>query len=153
MEVEIKNRVEVIGDGEKDFVMVDLIIDDKVIDTGNNPISSYSFWEDIEKASQRALYRIKNQNAKMSFDFNLSTLGMSEADKEARFLAYLKNQKPELDVDMVINVINNELSEIKNTGPDDNHPNPFRKFPIDSQMFKAFIVNVVEEVLKLKTQE
>ena len=152
MEIEIKNRVEVIGDGEKDFVMVDLIINDQTIDTGNNPISSYSFWEDIEQASQRALYRIKNENSEMKFDFNLSTLGMSEADKEARFVAYLKNQKPELDVDMVMSVIDKELSEIKKTGPDDNHPNPFRKFPIDSQLIKAFIVNVVEQVLIEKTK-
>jgi hypothetical protein len=152
MEVEIKNRVEVIGDGEKDFVMVDLIIDDKIIDSGNNPISSYSFWEDIEQVSQRALYRIKNQNPKMRFDFNLSTLGMSEDDKEARFVAYLKNQKPELDVDMVMSVINKELSEIKKVGPDDNHPNPFMKFPIDSQMVKAFILNIIEQVLIEKTK-
>ena len=150
MKIEIKNRVEVVDDGGKDLVMADLIINEQTIDTGNNPISSYSFWKDIEQASQRALYRIKNENSDMNFDFSLSTLGMSEASKEATFVNHLKNQKPELDVDMVMDVINKELSEIKMIGPDDNHPNPFMKFPIDSQMVKAFIVNIVEKVLKLK---
>lgn len=146
--VEIENRVKEIEDSKRDLLMVDLMIDEEKIDTGNNPISSHSFWNKIQQASQRALYRIEQENPKMSFDFNLHTMGMSEEQKNERFKAHIQEKYPDLDVDMVFGVIDQEVGEIEMTGPDDNHPNPFMKFPIGSQFSKAFISSVVDRVLK-----
>lgn len=64
-EVEIENREEHFETrkGESDSVfMVDLIVDGQKIDTGDNPIASYSFWQDMEGQTQRMLHRIKKNN-------------------------------------------------------------------------------------------
>jgi hypothetical protein len=148
--VEIENRIQEIDDDKRDFFMVDLVIDEEKIDSGTNPISSHSFWNYMQQASQRALYRIKNENPTMNFDFNLSTMGMSEEQQEERFKTFIKGKYPELDVDVIFDVINNEVGEIQMTGPDDNHPNPFLKFSIESHFMKNFIVSVIDKLSKEK---
>lgn len=149
-EIEIENRTITISDGKGDFFMVDLKLNDETIETGNNPISSFSFWEDMEKQASRALYRIKKNNPKTKFDFNLSTLGMSDEEKESRFVAHLKGKYTNINVDEVLEAINKEISEIKVTGPDDNHPNPELKFPIDSQLVKMVFISVIDKLSKNK---
>ncbi|MEK6828855.1 MAG: hypothetical protein AABY15_01925 [Nanoarchaeota archaeon] len=154
--VEIENRTKVLeNDHTKrgDFFMVDLIIDGEKIETGNEPISSHEFWKDMGEQSQRALHRIEKNNPKMSFDFNLSTLGMSEEEKNQRFVSFIKNKYPDVDVDKIISIIDKEVSSIELTGPDDNHPNPFMKFPIGSQMMKNFIIVVIDKFVKEKQSE
>ncbi len=150
-EVEIENRTIVVGDGHKDFLMVDLIVDGEKIETGDNPISSYSFWSDMEDQAQRAIYRIKNNNPEINFDFNLSTMGMSNEELEERFRNHIKGKFTgkftNIEVDKLFDLIDKEVSEIQMTGPDDNHPNPYMKFPIGSQMTKNFIISVVEKYL------
>ena len=147
--VEIENRTINVGD-EEDFFMVDLIIGDEKIETGEEPISSHEFWKDISEQSQRALYRIEKNNPTMSWDYNLSTMGMSEEEKNERFVSFIKNKYQDVDVDKIIKVIDKEVSSIELSGPDDNHPNPFMKFPIGSQMMKNFIIVVVDKFLKEK---
>jgi len=146
--VEIENRTK---EGTKrDFFMVDLIIEDEKIDTGENPIESHSFWTDIQDQSQRALYRIEKENPTMKFDFNLATMAMSEEQKDERFKSHIKGKYPNIDIDRLFEVIDNEIKEIQVTGPDDNHPNPFLKIPISSHMTKNIITSVIDKFLKEK---
>lgn len=150
-EVEIENRTIKVKDKSLDnFLMVDLIVDGQKIETGDNPISSFSFWEDMNDQTQRALYRIKKNNPKMSFDFNMSTMGMTEEEIEQRFRNHIKGKYPEMDVDKLFDLVDAEVKEFKMTGPDDNHPNPELKFPIGSQVTKNFIISVLDKFLKEK---
>jgi hypothetical protein len=146
--LKIENRKLEINDGRGDFLMVDLTIDDEKIDTGDNPISSHSFWKDIQNHSQRALYRIERDNPKMNFDFNLASMDMTDEQKAARFKSHIKGKYPDMEVDAIFEVIENEVKEIEMTGPDDNHPNPFFKFPIGSDMTKNFIISIVSKLQK-----
>ena len=148
--IEIENRTTKLEDGKSEFFMVDLKLNDETIDTGENMYASFSFWEDMEKQASRALYRIKKNNPKTKFDFNLSTMGMSDEEKEARFVTHLKGKYTNINVDEVLEAINKEISEIKVTGPDDNHPNPELKFPIDSQLVKMVFVSVIDKLSKNK---
>lgn len=149
-EVEIENRIIENSVSEREFLMVDLIVDGQKIDTGSNPIESFSFWEDMNDQTQRALHRIKKNNPKMSFDFNFSTMGMTDEQIEQRFRNHIKGKYPEIDVDGLFDLVDKEISEIQMTGPDDNHPNPELKFPIGSQMTKNFIIVVLDKFLKQK---
>jgi hypothetical protein len=130
--------------------MVDLIINDEKINTGDNHISSFSFWEDMEQQAQRALHRIKKNNPKYGFDFNLSTMGMSKAEKEARFVSHVKDKYPDVNVDEILAIIDKEVQDIKITGPDDNHPNPELKFPIGGQLSKMVMISVINKLTKTK---
>lgn len=151
-EVEIENRTIVVGDGHKDFLMVDLIIDGEKIETGEEPISSYSFWSDMEDQAQRAIYRIKNNNPEINFNFSLSTMGMTNEELEERFRSHIKGKFSNIDVDKLFDIIDKEVKEIEMTGPDDNHPNPYMKFPIGSQMTKNFIISVLDKFTKENEQ-
>ena len=134
-------------------VMIDLVIDGETIDTGNNMISSYSFWEDIATEAQRAMYQIKkDQNPKM-FNFNLATMGVSDEELNRRFVKFMVDKHKTVDVELLMELIQIELDGMKLTGPDDNHPNPFMLFPIDSQLVKGLIIKVTEEYLDSKDNE
>lgn len=149
-EVEIENRITENSVSEREFFMVDLIVDGQKIDTGSNPIGSFSFWKDMNDQTQRALHRIKKNNPKMSFDFSMSTMGMTDEQIEQRFRTHIKGKYPEMDVDRLCDLVDAEVNEIKMTGPDDNHPNPELNFPIGSQMTKNFIIVVLDKFLKEK---
>ena len=148
--IEIENRTKKLDNDAGEFFMVDLKINDEVISTGDNMYASFSFWEDMEKQANRALYRIKKNNPKTKFDFNLQSMGMSEAEKEARFVTFIKGKYPDVNVDEVLEIFTKEIGEIKVTGPDDNHPNPEFKFPIDSQLTKVIIISVLDKLAKKK---
>ncbi len=151
--IEIENREKELTGGKEPFVMVDLIIDGETINTGNEPISSYSFWEDIEKETQRALFRIKTKNPRLNFNFNFQTLGMSKEERNDRFVNHLKNKYTTVDVDKVLGLLADAVSQIKPTGPDDNHPNPEIKFPIDSDLFKDVLISVINKLETNKNQK
>jgi hypothetical protein len=148
--IEIENRTKTLDSGNGEFFMVDLKIDDETINTGENMYASFSFWEDMLQQANRALYRIKKNNPKTNFDFNLQTMGMSETEKEARFISHIKGRHADIDVDKILEIFKKEVSEIKVTGPDDNHPNPEFIFPIDSQLNKVIFINVIDKYLKSK---
>lgn len=144
-EIKIENRVK--ETPKRQYFMVDLTIDGQKIESGDNPMSSYGFWSDLEGQTQRALYRIKNNNT-IKFDFNLATMGLSEEEKERRFVNHMKQKYEDIDVDKAVQIINEQVSQIQATGPDDNHPNPFMTFPIGSQMVKNIIIKVLDEYNK-----
>jgi hypothetical protein len=150
-EVEIENRTFVEEDDS--CLMVDLIIDGEKIETGEEPISSYSFWSDMEDQAQRALYRIKKNNPEISFNFNWQTMGMSDEQLEQGFREHIKNKYKNIDVDKVFNILDKEIASIEITGPDDNHPNPFMKFPIGSHMTREVIIKIVNEFVKEKNEQ
>lgn len=144
--VGIENRtIEIEEEGYNDDQLVDLVIDGKTITTGDNPISSFSFWDDLEDEVQRALYRIKNGNPGMNFDFNLSTMAQSDEDRRERVIQHIQEKKEFVNVRSLFNIIDEELKEIKHTGPDDNHPNPFLKMEMDSDFVKLFIASIIEK--------
>ena len=141
IEVDIKNKT------EKDATTVELFIDGKEIPSGEDPITNYAFWRDIEDQTQRALYRLKTHNPKMKFDFSLQSMAMTEEEKQARFLKHLKGKFPALDVEKVNNLVTKAFGEISLTGPDDNHPNPFMLVPVDSQFNRLFIASILNQFL------
>ncbi len=144
--IESKVRVEEINDDLPDFYMVDLVIDGEVIDGGVEPISNYSFWEDIMQEAQRAIYNIKKKNSKINFDFNFANMGVSKVDKENAFISHMKKKYPTLDIDGIISVFDNEITELKAYGPDDNHPNPEIRVPIDSDLVKNVLISVISKL-------
>lgn len=149
IKVEINNREKELESKRlKKFFMVDLTIDGQEVVKCEEPISCYGFWEDLGEAAERAKYRIKKNNPNMGFDFNLATMALSDEEKELRFMNHLKEQNPDVDVESIMEVINKEVGDVKLTGPDDNHPNPMMKMPIDSQMVKAMMLNVVVKCKK-----
>jgi len=148
LEIEIENRTK--ETTKREFFMVDLIVGEQKIDTGENPISSHSFWKDMEDQAQRAIYRIEKNNPTMSFNFNMSTMGMSDEQLEQRFRTHIKSRYADVDVDKLFDLIDKGVGEIAATGPDDNHPNPFMKFPIGSHMTKSFIISVLDKFLKVE---
>jgi hypothetical protein len=129
-------------------VAVDLKINDQVINTGNNPISSFSFWEDLEQAVQRSIFRIKTKNPKMGFDFNIHTMGMTNEEKAKRFLDFAKKKCPDVDVEKAFDLLDKEIATMQLTGPDDNHPNPYMKSPINSDLVKILFLNVLSKYNK-----
>ena len=127
---------------------VDLIIDGETINTGRTPISSYAFWDDLEKEAQRALYSLDTKNPKMNFDFSLSTMTLSEDQKKKRFLDYAKSKHPDINVEKIFEIIDTEVNSMQLTGPDDNHPNPYMKFPIGGDLPKMVLLKTIEKYLK-----
>jgi len=146
--VEIENRIKELK--KRDFFMVDLTVGDEKIETGENPIESHSFWSDMSDQAQRAIYRIEKNNPTMSFKFDMATLGMSDEDLDNRFKAHMKEKYQDLDVDKVVELIDDEINSMVVTGPDDNHPNPFMKFPVDSQLTKNLIICIIDKFIKEK---
>jgi hypothetical protein len=47
----------------------------------------------------------------------------------------------------VLAILATQLKEIKQNGPDDNHPNPYVKVPIDSDLVKFMVCKVLSEYL------
>lgn len=147
-ELGIENREKKIDDDYDDFFMVDLTINGETINTGVSPVESYTFWDDLEDEVQRALYRIKTNNPKMSFDFSLASLAMSDEEQEKRYIDHIQEKHPDVDVGRVFELANNEIGKMELTGPDDNHPNPYIKTPIKNVLIKNLIVCVLEEYTK-----
>jgi len=149
-EVTIVNRTLEIDDKFDDFQMVDLIVDGETINTGQNPVESFSFWDDLEDEVQRAIYRIRTGNPKMGFDFNLQSMGQSEEAKRGRLIAYIQDKHQSINVNTLFDVFDEQRKEIKHTGPDDNHPNPYHKMEIDCDFLKLFMASIIEEYEKKK---
>lgn len=148
VEVDIKNMIVPLEKSERDFFMVDLILDKKQISTGEEPISSHSFWTDMRNASNRALHRIEKNNPTMNFSFSLATLGQSKEQKEANFRKFAKSKHPELDVDKILDIVKVEVDGIKATGPDDNHPNPDLMMKPSDDLMRMLILKVIESMNK-----
>lgn len=129
-------------------IAVDLIINGKTIDTGNNPISSFAFFDSLKREVRRAIFRIKTKNPKLKFDFNLSTMGLSKEEKNQRFVDHIKSKRPDVDVDKAMKIINDQISKIKPFGADDNHPNPECEAPIDCDLVKFLVVNSIGDYIK-----
>jgi hypothetical protein len=143
-EVEIKSRVKK-NKEINNFIMVDLIIDDKTITTGSEPISSHSFWTKIAEHSQRALKRIEDGNPKMNFDFSLSSMMSTPESRKKSFVNHLTKQNPRLDIEKFMEIAETELSKLKPTGPPDGeHPNPYLIFPINGDLVKIVMASVLD---------
>ena len=143
-EITIKNRKE----EESKFFMVQLFIDDTEIPTGDDPFECHFFWDQMNKQSERALYRIETNNPDLGFDYNLMTMGLSTEEKREKYLQHIKLKFPNLDVVKINNLIEEEIGKIKLSGPDDNHPNPRMKFPLDSDLTKMLVMAVINELNK-----
>jgi len=116
----------------------------------NNHIESYMFWEEMERAANRAMYRIKKANPK--YDYNMSLQSMMTTPERQRelFIKHLETKDYDINIPMLFDIIDKEVAEIKVTGPDDNHPNPFLKFPASSDFMKSFITAVINKYEKQK---
>jgi hypothetical protein len=80
-------------------------------------------------------------------------MGMSDEQIEQRFRNHIKGKYPDVDVDRLFDLVDKEVDEIELTGPDDNHPNPFLKFPIGSQMTKNFIISILDKFAKEQNEQ
>lgn len=110
----------------------------------NNPIDSYLFWEEMEKQTNRALFKLKKLNPELSFDFDLHSMAFTQEQKKAQLIEHLYRKYPSVDAEKVFNIIETNIKKIIPTGPDDNHPNPSLKFSIDSDFMKSFIISTIE---------
>ena len=133
---------------EGNMMAVDLVVNGQTINTGDNPISSFSFFEDIKKAARRAIFRIKTKNPRLKFDFNLATMALSEEDKNQRLINHIKSQRSDIDVDKAMKIVNDQISKIKPFGPNDDHPNPEFETQINSDLVKILIINSIGEYNK-----
>ena len=144
--IEIENRIQKIDDDLPDFFMVQLFVDDKPINFHDEPISNYDFWENMLELSQRAIYRIKQNNPKMNFNF--MDFGLMD---ENMFAEHLKKKYPEIDIDTVLNLFDEEVKLIRPFGPDDDHPNPEIRYPIDSDLTKNVFISLLDKINKKNT--
>ena len=109
-----------------------------------NPIDSYTFWKDAEEQANRAQFRLKKLNPKLSFDFSLQSM-MTPADvRKKQVMAHLQKKYPSVDAEKLFAILETNIKEIQPTGPDANHPNPFLKFAIDSDFIKVFVSSIIE---------
>jgi len=142
-------KIEIIERETESGTTIDLIIDGQTIDTGNNPISGFGFFDNLKKEVRRAIFKIKSKNPRFKFDFNLSTMGLSKEEKAQRFIDHVKSKRPDVDVDKAMKIINDEIAKIKPFGSDgEDHPNPECEAPIDSDLVKIIIVNSIGEYIK-----
>lgn len=142
--IEIENRIQKIDDDLPDFFMVQLFVDDQPINFHEEPISNYDFWQNMLEQTHRALYRIKKNNPEITFDFSL----VSKGEKDMRFINHLKTKYPNLDIDNIFELFDKEIEDIKPTGPDDNHPNPEVRFPIDSDLTKNVFISLHNKLIQ-----
>lgn len=137
---------------------IDTSIDFKYSDTEikfDNCIESYGFWDDIERQANRAKFRLEKLNPKQSFEFDFRMMMTTPEQRKAGFITHLKGKYPEMDVDNLFDIIEKEVNSITLTGPDDNHPNPYFKFKVNSDLIKSVIfacVNKYEEYIKIHNQ-
>ena len=110
----------------------------------DNSIDSYVFWEKAEKQANRAMYKIKQMNPGMKFDFSLQSMMVTPEERRKQFISHLKNQHRDVDAELAFKLIDEEVAKITMSGPDDNHPNPFYKFEISGDIVKAIFVAVMD---------
>jgi len=63
-------------------------------------------------------------------------------------IAHISKKSPSVDTEKLFAILATNIAAITTTGPDNNHPNPFLKFPIDSDFMKVFISSVIEDYNK-----
>ena len=123
------------------------VIDFKYGDFQTNfetPIDSYNFWEEAEQQANRSLFKLKKLNPKLSFNFDLRSMTTSPEKQRAGLIAHIAKKSPSVDTEKLFAILETNIAAITTTGPDNNHPNPFLKFPIDSDFIKVFISSVIE---------
>lgn len=131
--------------------VVNLKYGDDQITNFVNCIESYSFFEDMERFANRALFHIKKENPKMKFDFNIHTMMTTPEQRREGLINHINSKHPGLDGKLICDIVDEETATIKPSGPDDdNHPNPFMKVPIDSDLIKAVTASVIERYEKSK---
>lgn len=131
-----------------DSHIIDLKIDDITIESGKDPFRSYDFWEQMRSASNRALYRLKKLNSLRRLDVSFANFGSTPQEQKDAFLSNLKNKYPSVDRDKVLLIIESKFKGINSFGDIDGHPNPEMMMPLDSDINKAFIFSVIEEINK-----
>lgn len=145
--VEIENRIQENNKEVGDFFMVDLIVDGTKIDSGREPISNHHFWKQIGEQAERAKFKIKKENPRFKHLFDGDFFNDNQKNV---FINHLKDKYPNVDVDNVLSVFDSEIAKVKQTGPDDNHPNPELRFPIDSQLSQEILISVINKFGQVK---
>lgn len=79
---------------------------------------------------------------------NLLPKEEKEALKKAQLKGHINTKYPSVDADKLFSILSECIGEIQPTGADDNHPNPFLKFRIDSDFMKVFISSIIEKYNK-----
>lgn len=127
--------------------VVDLVLGDQAIPTGDSPIESFVFWEGLQNAAFKALHRTKVANPGQRFDFSLWSMPLTPEQKKKRFTDHLKSILPGFDVDRAIESLERQLAKMKLNGPDDDHPNPEAKVPIGSDLVKHLFCHAMADFM------
>ena len=134
-------------DNDNSSTMIDLIIDGEKIETGDNPISSFAFWDDMEGLAHRSIHKIKKDNPKLKFDFSIDSMLSSKAEQEIAFVKHVLDKFPNLDIEKFLTIFDEEINKITVSHGEDEHPNPDLKIPINSHMVKMIMLAVINSYL------
>jgi hypothetical protein len=124
--------------------------DDTVIET-TNYIDSWSFWDKLEEAANKAKFRLQRGKPEKHFNFDLASMMTTPAQRRQGLIAHINKQYSGIDGEKLCNIVDAEVEKIKLSGPEEamnEHPNPFMKMKPDSDLFKAIIASVINEYQK-----
>lgn len=127
---------------------IDLVIDGQQTTSFENCIEAYSFWEDMEAAANKAMFRIKRDNPKMNFNFDLNSMMVTPEQRREGLIKHVNKTYPAVNAQLLFSLIDTEVEKVKPTGPPehmDEHPNPFFKVKLDSDIIKAIMSCVIEK--------
>lgn len=147
----MENKIEIIENGKENKLYTANLKYGDFQTNFTEPVSSYVFWKEMEEQANRAIFNLK-KNTKMSFEFSLKgimdNLMNTEESKKQRLISHINTKYPSVDCDKLYSILNENIKEILPSGPDDNHPNPFFKFPIESDFIKVFVSSIIEKYNK-----
>jgi hypothetical protein len=134
-------NIELIDNGDNKSVDFKLNNTDISFD---NCIDSYVFWANVENQANRAMYKIKQMNPGKIFNFSLQSMMVTPEERRRQFLAHVKNKHSSVNAELAFKLIDEEVAKITMNGPDDNHPNPFHKFELSSDIVKTIFIAVMD---------
>lgn len=130
----------------------DLHIGNKTIVQTGNIIESHVFWDEVEGCSNVAMYKIEQENPEMSFNFNIFKKEKSKEEQKKDFLVYMKEKHPNINVEKAYELIDEQISKIKFSGPVEENTNPYFKFSINSDIIKAIFMEVIENYINVSAK-
>lgn len=136
------------GPNGVDSHIIDLKIDDIVIESAKDPFRSYQFWDQLWKASNRAIYKLKKLNPTRRLDISLSNFGSTPQEREDAFHAHLTEKYPSVNKNKTLAIIEEKFASMTLMGDAEGHPNPEMLVPLNGDLSKSFIFSVIEALNK-----
>ena len=139
----METKIEKNGNGGYDMT----VTNGMKVETGD-AMDSYFFWKSAEESANRAMWRIKNENPGVDFNVSLDLLMETPESRALKVKRHLSAKFPNVDVDRLYELFDAEVKKMKLTGPDEDHPNPFMKAPVDSDLVRFLVAAVLDCYVK-----